>query len=44
MTDTTILLQGPDHIVWADDIVSGEEDLKSGSYIIAQAMKWRIVE
>lgn len=44
MTDTTILLQDPDHIVWADDIVSGEEDLKRGSYIIAQAMKWRIVE
>lgn len=32
------------HIVWADDVWKNIEELKSCSYVIAESLKWRIVE
>ena len=31
-------------IVWTDDMYTSTEERKKGSYVIAESMKWRIVE
>ena len=31
-------------IVWMDDIYTSAEDMKKGSYVIAESMKWRIIK
>ena len=31
-------------IVWTDDMYTSAEEMKKGSYVIAESMKWRIVE
>ena len=31
-------------IVWMDDIYTSAEDMKKGSYVIAESMKWRITK
>ena len=31
-------------IVWTDDMYTSTEEMKKGSYVIAESMKWRIVE
>jgi hypothetical protein len=41
-TDTAVWFDEQNFIVWSDDNVL--EEFKSGSYVIAKSMKWRIVE
>ena len=31
-------------IVWTDDMYTSTEEMKKGSYVIAESMKWRMVE
>ena len=31
-------------IVWMDDIYTDEEEMKKGSYVIAESMKWQITK
>ncbi len=44
MTDTSILFVEHDRILWLDDIFTNMNELKNGSYVIADSMRWRIVE
>ena len=44
MTDTSILFVEYDRILWVDDVFTNMNELKNGSYVIANSMKWRIVE
>ena len=44
ITDTTVIINEKNWIVWADDTYSDEEEMKKSSYVIAQSMKWRVVE
>ena len=44
MTDTSILFVEYDRILWVDDVFTNMNKLKNGSYVIADSMKWRIVE
>ena len=44
ITDTTIILNSQNCIVWADDVYTNIEELKNGSYAIAKSMKWRVKE
>ena len=32
------------HIIWADDVWQNTTDMKTCSYVIAESVKWRIVE
>ncbi len=31
-------------IIWSDDVYSNIDELKDGTYVIAESMKWRIVK
>lgn len=42
ITDTAIVFDKHDHIIWADDNFTSRESLVNGSYVIANKMKWRI--
>jgi len=44
ITDTSIIFNDKNFIVWSDDVFISMSELKNGSYVIANSMKWRIVE
>ena len=44
MTDTTVMFDGHNWIIWSDDVYINMEEVKKGSYVIAESMKWRITE
>ena len=44
MTNTSILFVEYDRILWVDDVFTNMNLLKNESYVIADSMRWRIVE
>ena len=44
ITDTTVFLDKDNWILWSDDVYVNQDELKNGSYVIAKAMKWRVIE
>ncbi len=42
--DTAVLFDEKNRVVWLDDTYVDMEELRKGSYAIAESMKWRIVE
>ena len=44
MTDTTLMFDDHNWIIWSDDVYINMEEVKKGSYVIAESMKWRIAE
>ena len=44
MTDTTVMFDDHNWIIWSDDVYINMEEVKKGSYVIAKSMKWRIAE
>ena len=44
MTDTTVMFDDHNWIIWSDDVYINMEEVKKGSYVIAESMKWRIAE
>lgn len=44
ITDTTIIFNEQNRIVWSDDVYINMDELRKGSYAIAKSMKWRIVQ
>ena len=44
MTDTTVMFDDHNRIIWLDDAFINMDEMKNGSYIIARSMKWRVVE
>ena len=44
ITDTSVIFNEQNFIVWSDNFYINEKELKKGSYVIADSMKWRIVE
>ena len=43
ITDTTVFLDKDNWILWSDDVYVNQDELKNSSYVIAKAMKWRVV-
>ena len=43
MTDTSVIFDVHNRIIWSDDANTDIDKLQSGSYVIAGSMKWRIV-
>lgn len=41
---TSVFFNKENLIVWTDDMYTSAEEMKKGSYVIAESMKWRIVE
>ena len=44
MTDTTVMFDDHNWIIWSDDVYISMEEVKKGSYVIAEFMRWRITE
>ena len=44
MTDTTVMFDDRNWIIWSDDVYINMEEVKKGSYAIAKSMRWRVVE
>ena len=44
ITDTAVIFNQQHWIVWTDNAYNNMNELKNGSYVIAQSMKWRIKE
>ena len=44
MTDTSVVFDEQNWIIWSDDAYIDKDNLKKGSYVIAKSMKWRIVD
>ena len=44
ITDTTVFLDKDNSILWSDDVYVNQDELKNSSYVIAKAMKWRVIE
>ena len=44
ITETSVIFNEQNWIIWSDDAFDNMETTKKGSYVIAQSMKWRIVE
>ena len=44
ITDTTVIFDKDNWILWSDDVYIDQDELKNGSYVIAKTMKWRVVE
>ena len=44
ITETSVIFNEQNWIIWSDDAFDNMETNKKGSYIIARSMKWRIVE
>ena len=44
MTDTTVMFDDHNWIIWSDDFYVNMEEMKKGSYAIAKSMRWRIIE
>ena len=42
--NTSVFINSENLIVWIDDIYTGAQAMKKGSYVIARSMKWRIIE
>ena len=42
--DVSVFFNKEGQIVWMDDIYTSEEEMKEGSYVIAESMKWRIAQ
>ena len=42
ITDTTVLLDENGSVIWLDDVYTSAAEVKTGSYVIAKTMKWRI--
>ena len=42
--DVSVFFSENNLIVWMDDIYTSAEDMKNGSYVIAESMKWRITK
>ena len=44
ITDISVFFNQQNLLVWMDDIYTSAEEMEKSSYIIAESMKWRIVE
>ena len=44
ITDTTVMFDAHNCVIWSDDVYINMNELKKGSYVIAKSMRWRIVE
>ena len=44
MTDTSVIFDEQNSIIWTDGAFINMEETKTGSYVIAKSMKWRIIE
>ena len=44
MTSTSVTLNDKNLVVWSDDTFISMDELKNGSYVIANSMEWRIVK
>ena len=44
ITDTSVMFDDRGWIIWSDDTYISMAEVKKGSYAIAGAMRWRIVE
>ena len=44
ITETSVIFNEQNWIIWSDDAFDNMETTKKGSYVIAQSMKWRILE
>ena len=44
ITDTTVIFDDNNRVIWSDDVYISMDELKKGSYVIAEVMRWRIVE
>jgi len=44
MTDTAVMFDDQNWIIWSDDVYTNMEEVKKGSYAIAKSMRWRITE
>lgn len=44
MTDTSVIFDDNNWIIWSDDVYINMEEIKKGSYVIAKSMRWRIIE
>ena len=44
ITDTTVMFDDQNRIIWSDDVYINMEEVKKGSYAIAKSMRWRITE
>ena len=44
ITDTTVIIDKDNWILWTDDVYVNQDELKNSSYVIAKAMKWRVVK
>ena len=42
ITDTAVIFDEHHRILWADDVYITMDEAKKGSYVIAEAMKWRL--
>ena len=42
--DVSVFFNENNLIVWMDDIYISAEEMKKGSYVIAESMKWRIIK
>ena len=44
ITDTSVIFNGDGRVLWLDDLYIDHKTLKNCSYVIAETMKWRIIE
>ena len=44
ITDTSVIFNEQNWIIWSDDFFVDMETTKKGTYVIAESMKWRIIE
>ncbi|MBQ1216944.1 MAG: hypothetical protein IIX85_03175 [Clostridia bacterium] len=44
LTDTTVMFDDKNWILWSDDACISMEEAKKGSYAIAKSMRWKIAE
>ncbi|MBE6638984.1 MAG: hypothetical protein E7616_05975 [Ruminococcaceae bacterium] len=44
ITDTSVIFDEQNWIVWSDGVCISMDEVKKSSYVIAESMKWRIVE
>ena len=44
ITDTSVIFNEQNWIIWSDDFFADMETTKKGTYVIAKSMKWRIIE
>ena len=44
MTDTSVIFDDNNWIIWSDDVYINMEEIKKGSYVIAKSMRWKIIE